>query len=396
MAAPSLDGITLPREGLAALRSVVNQHWRVLVQDYATFDVRRLDGPTRALHGRVFALLAPMLKTDPRRVVRVLRHPTTAGLLAAARRHAGPAGSLPALWRLTRELDLQLLTELSMEGELAAPLTVEPDGGPWPVLRSLAAHRAWQPPTGARITFGSRQILFDGSPATPLEDAYVELAPGLLFATSDNNPLLPVQAHPEREGNTVELGGRPITEWVEGLRAALALIERYAPLTMQEMRLLLETIVPVGYHAERHFSVSYEDSVGALYLTLHPNVMTMAEAIIHEFQHNKLNAVFRWDPLLHDAHAPLYSSPVRPDPRPLHGVLMAVHAFQPVAKLYEAMTAAGDPLALGRDWGKRHRQIVDINHEGTRTVLAHGETTPLGATLLAELRDIDARAALPG
>jgi HEXXH motif-containing protein len=176
---------------------------------------------------------------------------------------------------------------------------------------------------------------------------------------------------------------------VESLRAAFALIEKYAPHTMEEMRLLLETIVPVGYHAERHFSVSYEDSVGAVYVTLHPNVMTMAEAIVHEFQHNKLNAVFRWDPLLHNAHSPLYSSPVRPDPRPLHGVLLAVHAFQPIAKLYETMTAANDPLSLQRDWPKRYQQIIDINHEGATTVLQHGKPTPLGATLLHELREID-------
>jgi HEXXH motif-containing protein len=117
--------------------------------------------------------------------------------------------------------------------------------------------------------------------------------------------------------------------------------------------------------------------------------MTMAEALVHEFQHNKLNAVFRWDPLLHNAHAPLYTSPVRPDPRPLHGVLMAVHAFQPIAKLYEAMTAAQDPPSLQRDWPKRYQQIIDINHEGAGTVLQHGKPTPLGATLLQELREID-------
>ena len=63
--------------------------------------------------------------------------------------------------------------------------------------------------------------------------------------------------------------------------------------------------------------------------------------------------------MLANADAPLYPSPVRPDPRPLRGVLMAVHAFLPVAGLYEAMTDAAHPLTLGRDWQKRFDVSTD-------------------------------------
>src|SRR5205085_553303 len=81
------------------------------------------------------------------------------------------------------------------------------------------------------------------------------------------------------------------------------------------------------------------------YLTLNPNAMTMAEAVVHEFQHNKFNVVADEVAFLTNAFHPLYPSPVRPDPRPLWGILLAVHAFLPVAELYRRLRDAGHPLA---------------------------------------------------
>ena len=73
--------------------------------------------------------------------------------------------------------------------------------------------------------------------------------------------------------------------------------------------------------------------------------MIMTEAIIHEFQHNKFNVSAYSAEYLTNAFHPLYKSPVRPDPRPLWGILLAVHAFLPVAELYRRMRDAGHPWA---------------------------------------------------
>jgi HEXXH motif-containing protein len=118
--------------------------------------------------------------------------------------------------------------------------------------------------------------------------------------------------------------------------------------------------------------------------------MTMAEALIHEFSHNKLNALLRLDPVLTNAHAPLFSSPVRPDPRPLHGVLLAVHAFVPVARLYANMIEAGDPRAASPDFSRRRARIVQQNREGAATLRAHAEPTEVGRGVLDELFRWDA------
>jgi HEXXH motif-containing protein len=161
------------------------------------------------------------------------------------------------------------------------------------------------------------------------------------------------------------------------------------PALRGEMDLFVHQIVPVGYHDQRHLSASYQESIGTIYMTLHPNPMTMTEALIHEFSHNKLNALFELDPVLDNAFWPLYASPVRPDPRPLHGVVLAVHAFQPIARLYEAMTEAGEPVSKSPDFQRRFAQIRKVNRDGAEVVLGHGVPTAVGRGLLDEMRRWD-------
>jgi HEXXH motif-containing protein len=202
-----------------------------------------------------------------------------------------------------------------------------------------------------------------------------------VLALADNNPLALVEAHPDKEGNAIDLGGRPLDEWLGALRAAFALVGEHLPEVRGEMGHYVQAIVPVGFFEDKHLSASYREAIGTLYLSLHPNPMTMVEALIHEFQHNKLNALHEVGEVLENAYEPLYPSPVRPDPRPLHGVLLAVHAFVPVARLYERMLERGDTRASEH----RFRDVVRINREGTAVLRQHARATPLGAGLLAEL-----------
>jgi hypothetical protein len=202
----------------------------------------------------------------------------------------------------------------------------------------------------------------------------------ILFALVDNNPLAMHEAHPDKGGNAIDLGDHAAESWIASLRGALALVATHLPDLRAEMSLYLQQIVPVGFHEERHLSASYREAIGTIYLSLHPSPMTMVEAVIHEFQHNKLNALFESDDVLENAHEPLYASPVRPDPRPLHGVLLAVHAFLPVARLYERLIVAG-----ATDLDARFRDILRINREGTEVLLANARPTVVGKGVLDEM-----------
>jgi hypothetical protein len=211
-------------------------------------------------------------------------------------------------------------------------------------------------------------------------DGYHVVEDDVLFALVDNNPLAMQEAHPHKDGNAIDLGGRAIETWLAARRGARALVATHLPDLRAEMSLYLQQIVPVGFFEDRHLSASYREVIGTIYLSLHPSPMTMVEAIIHEFQHNKLNALFESDDVLENAHEPLYASPVRPDPRPLHGVLLAVHAFLPVARLYERLIASGST-----ELDARFRDILRINREGTEVLLAHARPTAVGKGVLDEL-----------
>ncbi|MBK7864225.1 MAG: hypothetical protein IPJ65_37635 [Archangiaceae bacterium] len=364
----TLDGLTVPAPGSPVLREVMNTYWRRLVADFLALPP--LEG---RLDPALPDALRAALRADPRPVVRALRRPTVAGLLGAVKRAATPDLAT------VHALELDLLSELAMTHALPSPRQVRVATDV--TLRSLAWRHQAAAPAGSELTFAAGSI---SGTATP-QLAYHPLVGQTLFATSDDNPLLPVQGHPERPGNRVDLGGAPLEQWLTALRSALELIEQYLPELYEELRLALELVVPVGHEPERHFSVSYRDSVGAIYLTLHPSRMTLAEALIHELQHNKLNAVLGFDAVLQSSAA-AFASPLRPDPRPLLGVLMAAHAFFPVEELYRRLVADRHPLTRGHDFEKRRAEIFRSNRDAASTVLSNARPTALGQTLLDELQ----------
>jgi len=211
------------------------------------------------------------------------------------------------------------------------------------------------------------------------------------LSTLDHNPIAAFEAHPDKAGNHIDLGGRTEKEWVVVLDESFALVERFLPGEFAEMELMLQQVIPVGYDDIRHLSASYREAIGTVYLTLHPNVMTMTEAIIHEFQHNKFNVSAHSVEYLTNAFHPLFKSPVRPDPRPLWGILLAVHAFLPVAELYRRMRDAGHPWGARTDFLQRLSDLDLKNHEGMEMLRAHAQLTSAGRAMFAELEQLEDR-----
>lgn len=273
-----------------------------------------------------------------------------------------------------------LLAELAMANALSEPVAMNAPSVV--VVRSQRASWGLKGRTvfGAGTIEGERQ----GDVFLPIED-------DLCLASVDDNPLAMNEAHPDKMGNALDLGGHGASEWIESLRGCLTRIASYLPELRKEMTLGLQQVVPVGYDAEKHLSASYREALGTIYLTLHPDPMTMTEAVIHEFQHNKLNAALDLDPFLENAFSDLVTSPVRPDPRPLHGVMLAVHAFLPVAELYLRMREAGDPLSQNPRFSERMKKVIAGNHEGLTTTTGAARPTAAGKALIEEMKSIDAR-----
>jgi HEXXH motif-containing protein len=399
--APPRD-LTIPEPGSTTSRGVLSHAISRLMAELPTIgrgiaaspekhtDVSRFHTLCRELSTKQPGALASLLRRTPiATLVRVLRHQPSE--------------------TLARELVGLLYFELARVEALDAPLRQE--NAPCRLLSlggrlsiSMAEAPQWIDYANGQVTvrLGSEVIdlnldELDDKPAGFAENArgirierpYHAIDGDIVLALTDNNPLSMFEAHPNKQGNAIDLGGKTVVDWTKSLRDGLRIIETTLPDLRREMDLFVQQIVPVGFDEQKHLSASYQEAIGTIYMSLHPSLMTMTEALIHEFSHNKINALFELDDVLENAFSPLYTSPVRPDPRPLHGVLLAVHAFLPVARLYEKMIETGHPLAQNAAFLARFEQIKQINAEGAAVVLENGRPTTIGKTLLGEIRQWD-------
>lgn len=283
-----------------------------------------------------------------------------------------------------------LLAGLVERGALPEPVVWEA-----PVSRLVDARRGrllrFDPPARAiaALATGLEVELADGRRvevnALDPERPFHRITPDLHLSRIDTNPLSMWEEHPEKTGNAIDLGDRDSSDWVAALQEALELVRLGVPTWWAELPLALHRIVPVGFEPERHLSASYREAPGLAYLTLHPDPITLAEALVHETQHSKLNLLTWLDPVLHNGRSFWTASPVRPDLRPLLGVLLAVHAFVPVAALHQGLVAADHPLSKTAKFAERRAQVLAGNERGLELLRAHAKPTDLGGRLLGGL-----------
>lgn len=394
VAIPVPRDLTLPQPGSRTAYAILSAALGRCLRDLVSLPHADLDPATVSGYRALLGVVAALRRDDPGALASVVRRPSVGVWIRCLRKGAAcPVDRNAAFASLVATLG----TELAWIGALPRPLRITR----FParivsmtqraVLELDAADTAlWLSADGFEAeSMGRRRTLTLQRHDRAGSPYFVEIVPGLVLALVDANPLAGVEAHPDKHGNAIDLGGVDPDRWVASLREALDLVTTFLPEIRTEMDVVVEQVVPVGWDAERHLSASYQEAIGTIYASLHPQTMTMAEALIHEFSHNKLNALLELDPVLVNAFHPLFRSPVRPDPRPLHGILLAVHAFLPVARLYERMYAADHPLARGPDFRRRWREIIRGNHEGAEVLLAHAQATPVGAGLLDEIAQLD-------
>jgi hypothetical protein len=332
-------------------------------------------------------LLAQLYRQAPGELLSALALPVVGAPIGAAT--LGPDGGQGLLAAVPC-----LLVELGRRGLLGR-------AGFWwgaPISRLL------NPPLGIAISFEKpapgalfREGEVDLGPlgVLPLKPAekpsFWPLWGGGWLAGADNNPLAMVEAHPDKEGNTLDLGSKSPERWVEALHSARALIAETLPELANEHRSLLALVVPVGTHGARSLSASYREAIGQVYVSFLEDSRSLAEALVHETQHNKLNLLSLVDPILEDRGQALYKSPVRPDPRPLWGILLAVHAFLPVAEMYRTLQEIAHPTTSSDRFLAHFAEIRSGNHEGMELLREHARPTVLGRQLLEGMDRLERR-----
>jgi HEXXH motif-containing protein len=389
--------VTALPEGFLALPAARDRSFAVVHRKVRLLAARTLltlpaeelrGGPARSLP-RLQAVLADLLRAAPDVVLEAIGSPDVLVPLLAC-----TSGALPAGLAIEAAVPPLLVGLGARPGTLRESVLWEGPFGPLVDSIGGAVAAFSEPgralladPAGVEVELegGRRLRLEDGILTRPFHPI-CPTHPRCVLSEIDTNPLALVEDHPDKAGNALDLGGRTPSQWVEALAEAARLIELALPSWYAELGTALRRVVPVGFEPERHLSASYREGPGLAYLTLHPDPVTLAEAIVHESQHGKLNALSWLDPVLRNGRTFWTSSPVRPDLRPLHGVLLAVHAFVPVAALHLGLARADHPAARTDRFAIRRTQVLAGNARGLALVQTHGDPTPIGRRVVDALQ----------
>lgn len=115
----------------------------------------------------------------------------------------------------------------------------------------------------------------------------------------------------------------------------------------------------------------------------------LADLLVHELSHVRLNLLLEFDPLFRDREPDRrHASPWRQDPRPLLGLVLGTHAFLNICHYYQRATQLAEARALAAALFERQRQKV---RTGWNTAKPYLEPTSLGEKFFAELeREVQA------
>ena len=148
----------------------------------------------------------------------------------------------------------------------------------------------------------------------------------------------------------------------------------------------LLSIVPLAAaQPNRGINATSRESFGSTAMSMAADPITLAGALIHEFQHTKLNALLDLVALYRPDQARYYA-PWREDPRPLGGLLHGAYAFLGVCdfwRIQRMVPAAPFPAYAEMEyarWLDRTSCVVDI-------LLSSGSLTAAGERFVQGMRE---------
>lgn len=168
--------------------------------------------------------------------------------------------------------------------------------------------------------------------------------------------------------------------WCSQLDEAWDLLTRWHGDYASELSAGLTTLIPLD-SGTPVFAASSTDAFGGVALSPKNSAAELAEAIVHEIQHSKLNALMDLLPLHRDNHTWFYA-PWRDDPRPLGGLLHGIYAFTSVVEFWNVQRELLPPAESRRG----HFTFAYRYHQVRQAIDAVGnaaELTDLGRRFVA-------------
>ncbi|MEU7782795.1 HEXXH motif-containing putative peptide modification protein [Amycolatopsis sp. NPDC049159] len=171
-----------------------------------------------------------------------------------------------------------------------------------------------------------------------------------------------------------------LTTWRGLLEQAWDLIVRLLPDFADALPAGLDTIVPRPRFPFRLPSASSGEAFGSALICRPEDPVTLAAALVHEFQHIRLGGLLQFVRLHTEDRSERLYAPWRDDPRPLGGVIHGIYAFFAVTEFYRALSTRrpDDELAAFEYAHWRHQVTRTLD-----TVCADEALTEPGQRFLA-------------
>lgn len=182
-----------------------------------------------------------------------------------------------------------------------------------------------------------------------------------------------------------------LAQWTEILADTWKLLATHHADVAAELSAGLTALVPypVDDRADSVYSASHNDAFGSVLLSRPPDAATLAEILIHEFQHSKFGVLLSLIDLLEpdgDNETPWLYAPWRDDPRPSIGVLHGAYSFLAVAAFYRRHIATVD---------EKSRTSVQFEfayhrgrtYQGVESLLNGAELSEFGREFLNTMRN---------
>jgi HEXXH motif-containing protein len=169
-----------------------------------------------------------------------------------------------------------------------------------------------------------------------------------------------------------------LRRWRLCLQAAWEILVRHHRGVAEPMATGISVIVPIALESGNDLvSATSEAVFGAIAISWPPDPVTMAETLVHEFQHVKLVGLMDMVPLVEAGDRKVYA-PWRQDPRPARSLLQGIYAHLGIAHFWSSQQHAEtgqDDVLRAQVLLARWRQAVA---EAIQTLLAADCLTPVG------------------
>ena len=182
------------------------------------------------------------------------------------------------------------------------------------------------------------------------------------------------------------------------IHGAFELMDSGDPEQAAEIRALLREIILAG-GSEDPKALTFDGASsfmlwGGIIINVNrrSDELAMAQMLVHESTHNLLFGLCADEALVENGDDELYSSPLRPDPRPMDGIY---HATFVTARMHHVVQKLLDSGVLSEPQQAKARQELAENRRlfdnGIKVVRDHGRLTPLGVAIMRGAEEYMAR-----